>query len=355
MIGDGAPVHDSRRPQYRYRLCGRVLASAIVLPELEPANGGETDLELRLAPAQPRADTADDWFRRDRLDDGSPWLSIGHSAGGFLFRFHGLADFSVARDGARVLCHPLPGLPPATLRHLALDVVAPLALTLAGLTVVHAGAVASPEGAVVFVGPTGSGKSTLTAALAASGWPVVADDALVIEVGPAAPVCLPGYPGLRLWPDSLEALCGVRVEEAVPVAHYSSKKRFPLPADGRLDRDRPTPLRQLYLLGNAEGEGWEPRITRASRREVLLALLESQFSIDPGDPALARRSFEALARIVESTDVARLSYPMNFDRITELQPLIARHLGLEVGGHCRETSGARRSRARFKPGSSADC
>lgn len=353
MAGDGAPVHDSRRPQYRYRLCGRVFQSAIELPELEPASGGETDLELCLAAAGAQVDATGNWFRCERLDDGSPWLSRRRTADGFVLRFHGLADISVTSDGARILCRPLPGLPPSTLRHLALDVVAPLALTLAGLAVVHAGAVASPEGAVVFVGPTGSGKSTLTAALAASGWPVVADDALAIEAGPAAPVCLPGYPGLRLWPDSLEALCGDRVEIAVPVAHYSSKKRFSLRADGRLYCDRPTPLRQLYLLGNAEGEGWVPRITQASRREGLLALLESQFSIDPGDPALARRSFEALARIVESTDVARLSYPMSFDRITELQPLIARHLGLEMGGHCREGSSAR-SRARFRPGSSAD-
>jgi hypothetical protein len=86
----------------------------------------------------------------------------------------------------------------------AFDRALPLTLTwLLGAVdrwVIHAAAVVAPDGrAVVAVGPGGAGKSTVAAAALGAGWPVLADDLVV----------------LRLGPEGLE-VCGVPRPLAVP-------------------------------------------------------------------------------------------------------------------------------------------
>jgi hypothetical protein len=56
------------------------------------------------------------------------------------------------------------------------------ALRRCGLYELHSGAVIGPDDAgVLLVGPSGSGKSTLTLQLAASGWPYLTDDVLLLS------------------------------------------------------------------------------------------------------------------------------------------------------------------------------
>ena len=82
---------------------------------------------------------------------------------------------------------------------------------------IHAGAVRSPDGAVVAVaGASGSGKSTLVAQLVQAGWDYLTDEALGLRTDLAAVA----YPKpLALAPDSLEVLgldqerCLVRAED----------------------------------------------------------------------------------------------------------------------------------------------
>jgi hypothetical protein len=71
----------------------------------------------------------------------------------------------------------------------AFDRALPLTLTwllgAADRWVIHAAAVVGPDGAaVVAVGPGGAGKSTVAAAAWAAGWPVLADDLVVVRPGP---------------------------------------------------------------------------------------------------------------------------------------------------------------------------
>lgn len=58
----------------------------------------------------------------------------------------------------------------------ALRGVVPFASALQGRVILHASAVACPEGIHAFVGASGAGKSTLAEHLGARGWPIVADD-----------------------------------------------------------------------------------------------------------------------------------------------------------------------------------
>ncbi len=70
-----------------------------------------------------------------------------------------------------------------------------------GFLTLHAGCVKIGKHAVAFMGPSGTGKSTIAAALHVRGHGLVADDVTVIDNFGPEPAAYPGYPGLHLLPD----------------------------------------------------------------------------------------------------------------------------------------------------------
>lgn len=106
-----------------------------------------------------------------------------------------------------------------------------------GLPALHAGGVTLDAGALLVAGPSGSGKSSLTAGLAARGLPVMGDDAVLLgldgtvhplrrrlKVAEPARTLLglpaPSGPLARLWPDSAfydPADLGSRWSDPAPV------------------------------------------------------------------------------------------------------------------------------------------
>ena len=76
-----------------------------------------------------------------------------------------------------------------------------------GVATLHAAAVATGAGAVLLLGRSGIGKSSLAAALVERGWPLLADDVTgVMTDAGGRPVALPGFPRLRLWAHTLDQM-----------------------------------------------------------------------------------------------------------------------------------------------------
>lgn len=72
-----------------------------------------------------------------------------------------------------------------------------------GALVLHASAVKTPKGAVLFAGRSGDGKSTLAAALTQRGLPMMSDDITAIAIDdPQRPVAQSAFPCARLWDDA---------------------------------------------------------------------------------------------------------------------------------------------------------
>jgi len=137
-------------------------------------------------------------------EDGRPWLIVSRRGELLRMQFRALADF-VWDPMTRTLTAFRRGRTPGpTLRHLALDQALPLVLGHEGFTVLHASACVTPAGTVAFLGPTGAGKSTIAAALGATGFPLMADDAVLLtQQGNADLIAVPAYAGSRLWSDVL--------------------------------------------------------------------------------------------------------------------------------------------------------
>jgi hypothetical protein len=313
-----------------YRICGLTLASGIPLPELPDSDTPGFDCSFDLTDAPGVGGDAIEWYQRWPLRDGSTWLAFGRRGRDYLLRFPGRADFVVCAGGRQIHCHPAPGVPDATIRHLLLDQVVPLVLSHRGRVVLHASAVETPAGAVAFVGSTGQGKSTLGASLSKAGCRVLTDDALAVEHCGDRLFALPSYPGLRLWPDHAAALFD-DARDLEAVADYTEKRRLG-PQDGRVSFSQsPSPLHRLYLLspGDAAEGHAETRMTPLGPRETVMALIAHTYHLDITDRARLGQELHQLSRLASRRSCYQLTYPRDLTLLPTVRTAILDHLGRE--------------------------
>lgn len=246
---------------------------------------------------------------------------------GYLFRFHGLADFWLLTDGSSIECNIPFDVPAHTIEHLLLDQVLPRILSHHGRTVLHASAVKHGENAVVFLGDAGWGKSTLTASFCRMGLPLITDDCLLLDEEDEQVMGIGSYPGLRLWPDSLRSLD--RHEDAHdPVSHYSSKRRLGLGEGDIQFYDQPLPVGHIYVLSDPEhaDPNGPVSIQPMTAREGVVSLLEYSFRLDITDRERNAREFETLSHLAERLPMFRLTYPRRYDMLPLVRRTILAHV-----------------------------
>ncbi len=190
----------------------------------------------------------------------------------FLLRLPDIADYYV-RDGAEVTIAPVPGAPELDIRSYLIGNVFAVLCHQRGLLPLHASAIATPEGAVAFVGNSGAGKSTLVAFLARRGHRVLADDICLID--PAAPRetrVLPVAPWLKLWSTTLDAL-GHSKAGLARIFAEDDKYRYILRQD-----DAPTSLAEIVLLERADAiDGATARFERLTPAHALRAVFDMTY------------------------------------------------------------------------------
>jgi hypothetical protein len=232
---------------------------------------------------------------------------------GYLVRIHEMADFFIDPDGREVSCSPDPRISAETLRHLFIDQVFPRLLNLRGQDALHATSVLTPAGLCAFVGPSGTGKSTLAAAFQLAGYPVLSDDCLVVREEGEQIVATPAYPGVRLWEDTIEAL---RHEDslALPVADYTVKRRVTVSGQANEVFAHAYPLVRIYApVRSSDRESSEiltvPSIEPLSRGAAFLELVSSLFRLDLTDREMLTRQFHFVGRLLSLVTIRRLRIP----------------------------------------------
>ena len=111
----------------------------------------------------------------------------------------------LVREGREVLVEPAGGSE-ADVTAFLLGSVLGACLQQRGILTLHASAVETAAGAMLFAGTSGAGKSTLAATLVDRGYRMLADDVTGVLVGGVRPVALSAFPVLRLRADAVELL-----------------------------------------------------------------------------------------------------------------------------------------------------
>ncbi|MCI0660972.1 MAG: hypothetical protein L0220_07860, partial [Acidobacteria bacterium] len=257
--------------------------------------------------------------------DGSSWLSCARIGSAYALRFSGMADFLISPDRRLISCHTR-GAPQETIRHLFLDQVLPRLLAGRDRVVLHASAVVVGNEAIAFLGDSGQGKSTISVSLASLsgfGRPLITDDSLLLHRRGERIYCVPSYPGVRLWDESVSALFEGSAA-AVPVAHYFDKSHLNATENHFAFASEEVPLRKIYLLSAEDSESApeDISITPVAPGEVFGKLLDSCYRLEIDDARRIREEFETLSLIASEVQFARLSYPHDFSLLHKTQCVI---------------------------------
>lgn len=318
---------------FRYRLYGLAIASDSELPELSPRQAEPDEhaaVLVRLQPhhrSVPRARPPRNWVVRSTLPDGRAWLESARVSQGFLLRYPGFAEFFVDAAGAEIDClRRARNVSEATIRHILLDQVFPLALNLRGREAIHATAVQAHDAAIAFTGPAGAGKSTLAAFFARHGHPSLGDDCIALE-DRGTILAHPAYPGLRLFEDVARAL-DLSADDAGGVAQYTAKRRI-APADFWPDfPEHPLPLKRIYRLVRDDRDVGDtrvpdgPAVVDLSPRDALLDVVSATFPLDTSDREMLARHFRFMTRVASEVPVKRLRVPSDLAMLPAVREAI---------------------------------
>jgi hypothetical protein len=192
---------------------------------------------------------------------------------------------------------PPPGVAASSIEHRLVSVIVPLLLAERGDLVIHASAVDTDAGAVLFAGPSGRGKSTTVAALARAGLATLAEDGLVVELAAGGPLAWPGARGIRLKDPG----------EAAGAAGY--------PPGLAQTSDAPPHGRPVAAVVALAPRGDALTLDTLSPGEGAAALGSSLFH--RGGPEGLRPVFGSLARLVEAVPSYLCSLPDDLGALSE--------------------------------------
>jgi hypothetical protein len=292
--------------EHSYLAFGLRIASTFPLPELL-AGDGSADVEIHQAAALPRHALARQATAETMVAPNEWRLTYGD-----------VGVMSV-RDGRRIELAPVRGASPRTVRLTLLGQGMAVLLHQRGFLVLHASAVEIDGRVVAFLGDSGSGKSTMAAALHARGHRLVADDVAAVRIGPDGPEVYAGFPQLKLWPDALTALgC-----DATPLQRVEPglEKRAHRVHGGFAERTV-FPLAQLHVIE----EGPAVELTRLRPHDAFLALVRYAYGIQRLDGVSGVDHFRARSEIVHRAPVYRLSRPWDLGELRTVVSRVEREL-----------------------------
>ena len=184
-----------------------------------------------------------------------------------------------------------------------------------GVIAFHAGVVETGAGAVLFAGRSGSGKSSLLAALVERGYAVLADDvAGVVLDSNGRPVALPVFPRLKLWADALDALAW-RGRAQGKVCEEMEKYLVPV----ERFRNEPQAVRAVCILGSHRQEGIEVEAVPAAAafRQLWVHTYRRRRLHGLGQQPAHFRTLTAMVRRLPIMKVTRPAHPFRLDPLAD--------------------------------------
>lgn len=288
------------------RIHGIVVHADVSLPGIAHAHASAPDAVLDLVDQLPAPIATLTRYRAGAPDDVGARVEIVDDARGYTaFRYGDGTAFDVDHRvrPARIRAAIAPG---QTLEDLTVYLYGPVLgflLRAWGRLALHASCVRVVDGAVLLAGEPGAGKSTTAAALAMRGHAVLSDDLTALALDHGAPVAVPAFDHLRLWPLSTPLVLddATQLDRITPTW---DKRRFPL--EGAAFADAPCPVRAIVVLRERRNDARVVVHTLTPAHAVikLATLTYANYLLDASMRAAELRQLGALVRAVPVLSVA---------------------------------------------------
>jgi hypothetical protein len=289
--------------RYCYSVCGLSIGSALELPHLIPIKVGD-DVRIEFGNVPDLLPGAKQIETRAQVTRDQALLTCG-DLGRVLVRY-----------GHEIIIDPSSNIEDPQFRNFLLGSPLGMILHQRGTLTLHANLLAYNGNAVAFMGRSGMGKSTITAALQKLGYVVVSDDICAITLAsPSRAVVFPCYPRLKLNEDSLKAL-GERADSLTPIhdKYLVQTRSF---------TTSPLTLVQIYFLT----VGDEAKLERLNGHNRLLTLINNGYrKLCLSAMGIDHEHFNRCAALAHSVPVCRLTRPPQLSRLTETINLLEKDL-----------------------------
>jgi hypothetical protein len=295
-----------------YTAYGLQIDSEVPLPGLLPGSSRPADVKIRYGPVPNKLP--------DPIATGG-YFQATHDA--FLFGIQDVGRYLVVK-GESITIDRFPVSHEDVLRTFLMGSAFGALMHQRRLLVMHASSIQTAHGAVLFVAPSGYGKSTLLAALVDQGYAMLSDDVTAIDMeAKPVPLAFPSFPRMRL---STEAAARIGREVAsLPRVRYTDKHVVEVE---HLYAE-PLPVHAVYALGIHDAPDIQIESADAVQRFAIVrnntyryGFLESL--------GLRQVHFDAAARLARSVQVHQIKRPASLFLLGELVDRLSTALGEPV-------------------------
>jgi hypothetical protein len=291
-----------------YSAYGRMIASSFPLPELLPYPHDATRTPDILIREGQVPETLEAPEAKGVVYEAKPNT--------FLLKLDRVAKYLV-EDGKQITVEPAAGSLESDIRVFLLGSCVGALLHQRGVLALHASALETPRGAVLFMGDSGVGKSTTLQAFIRRGYNMLADDitgVVLSDTGQAA--ALPAFPRTKLWQDAAE-----RFE--IDTAHLERVRpqleKFELHLHD-FYQAQPLTLYKVYLLSSHN----KPDITLhpLAKPKQFQTLLNNTYRAKfLGGLSMRHEHFKLAIAVANQVTISRLyrpSYPVKLDELVSV-------------------------------------
>ncbi|WP_296219234.1 hypothetical protein [uncultured Sphingomonas sp.] len=296
---------------FLYRAFGAGIRSDFALPELEGNADGIVDIDIVRGTVD-RPTPVGMLGRAHAFNSAETYLGMGN-----------VGKFLISGD-RRVTCELFPEFPENLAGFALLGPVMATIMHLRGNLVLHGSALEVGDGAVVFLGDKGAGKSTMAGAMTTAGHALITDDVIAVradENGRSAVVR--AYPMIKLSDAALDNF-GTDGFELLPLdADIPSKQRARVNAVPQRER---TPIVRVYILARGAADA-AAAVETLPLGEALPQLFAhsymTRYSADPfkHDDGMVKHMRQCAA-LLDQAPVKRLTVPGSIARLAEAVALV---------------------------------
>jgi hypothetical protein len=181
--------------------------------------------------------------------------------------------------------------------------------------------------AVGFIGRSGQGKSTLSAAMHHAGALLISDDCILLKPDKEQVSIFGGLLGVRLLPDSRNAVFH-ETGGFTRYSPYSEKQQLLIEKESGSTQATKYKLSAMYFLDTPETSAPEQAISIVplSLDEALGKMMDCTFSLDPSDQLTRASNIYALGKATtDHLQLFSLGYPRKLDQLPEVVEAITQH------------------------------